>query len=219
VAHKNSNAYGERTRARIMLADFDGSSADFQHLVQAIGHAVKGSSPVIMTVQALPVANGPTATLAAPTRQNGDGPTAFDHGPVEEPEVQVEPQVEASPAPPKSQNGAKRKHKTPPLVEGLECTSGSKPLKDYLNAVGPDGHAMRYLAITQWLKEHRNFEEVGASHIYTCYKFLDMTVPPDVLGVFRGLKKRDCVQQGSADGLYKITLVGENQLTKARNKE
>jgi hypothetical protein len=83
-------------------------------------------------------------------------------------------------------------------------------------ALGVEDHGRRYLGITQWFKEHRQTPEIGADHIYTCYKFLGLPVPEDVTVAFRNLKQSGAVAKGSARGLYRITHIGENMLTEAR---
>ena len=119
----------------------------------------------------------------------------------------------------KPHNGAKRKHKTPSIISELEFISGVKPFKEYIEEQTPKDHSKRYLAITQWLKEYRGIAEVGADHVYTCYRFLSMAVPNDILSVFRALKKQGWVETGSEPGLFKINHIGENKLTPAKNKE
>lgn len=128
----------------------------------------------------------------------------------------AEPEPAPSPPASKPQNGAaKKKLRTPQLVSGLEFTSGRKPLTDYVKEIDPKEHSKRYLAIVFWLRQYRDISEVSGDHIYTCYRALGLNVPKDVGSVLRALKSQEWLERGSKDGLYKITHIGENQLTKA----
>jgi hypothetical protein len=166
---------------------------------------------------ALPApANGPS--VSSPTnRQNGDGPGLFDQLDAGEP-IHAQSEAEAPAASPPNSTRKKKKLRTPVPLD-LDLTSGSKPFKTYFEEQEPKTDSKRYLVIAQWLKEHRNIPEIGADHVYTCYRFLGMSVPEDVLSVFRGLKKQAWVEGGSSPGMFKINHIGENQLTQAKKKE
>jgi hypothetical protein len=215
VANKNNNASGERTKARIFWAEFDGLSSDFQQLVQVIGQAAK-APPIILNPAALPAPNGPVGALAAPGKQNGEQPTLFDNVSTEAP-AQVGLEVPA--AQPKPQNGTKRKPKTMEIIPELDCNSGDKPLADFLKGYEPKDHQARYLAIVKWLKDHKGILEVSDRHIYTCYMFLKIGVPDDVGSALRALKGRNLLERGSGAGLYKIGHIGESHLLDMSPKE
>lgn len=125
--------------------------------------------------------------------------------------------AEAAPTPAPKPQGSKpkRKFKVPVPVEGLEFISGKLPLKQYMEEQAAEEHSKRYLAIAFWLKEYRGFEEIGADHVYSCYRALGWNVPDDVLSVFRGIKAQGWVVEGSKKGLFKINHIGEGQLKKA----
>jgi hypothetical protein len=207
VAAKSNGSSGERSRVRFMLVDFDGSSSDVQLLAQTFANAVKAPQQIVMNA---PPAIGNGSISANPALAGN--PAVADV--VVTPD-QVEATSEARLAPSKPQNGSRRKLKTPSVISGLEFTSGAKSLKDYIQEQSPDGHSKRYLAVMQWLKEHRTIGEVGADHIYTCYRALGLTVPDDVLSVLRSLKKQAWVEAGTARGTFRITHIGEGQLSPA----
>lgn len=199
---------GERTRVRFMLVDFDGSSDDLQQLAQTFAQAVKVPQPILVSA--------PTpAALPAPTPFGGNNRVL---------DQQAEPPVEVEDSnPPEVVNGVttdpgmkprRRKYKTPAVIPDLEFASGEMPLKRYIDEQAPEENSKRYLAIAYWLKEYRDYEEIGADHIYTCYRALGLNVPDDVLSVFRGLKKQGWVIEGSQKGLFKINHIGEGQLKK-----
>jgi hypothetical protein len=103
------------------------------------------------------------------------------------------------------------------LVPELEFNNGDKSLKQYWDEQGdPKEESKRYLVIAQWLKLYRTIEEVGADHVYSAYRAMNLNVPKDVLSVFRSLKKQAWVEPGSKRGRFRITHIGENQLKAAR---
>jgi hypothetical protein len=160
---------------------------------------------------ALPAPAQPASIAAG---KNGAAPDLFEALPTEE-----DSDPEPEPPTTKPSNGTKRKLKTPNLISDLDFNSGLKPFKEYIAEINPQDHLRRYLAITQWLKEHHRIAEVGADHVYTCYRFLNLPVPDDMTVAFRNLKRLAWVEKGSTRGMYKITHIGENQLTEARKKE
>jgi hypothetical protein len=213
VGSKNNNSTGERCRARFMLVDFDGSSQDLQQIALTFAHAVKATQPA---------AGGPAAMASAhevtPVRVPKNTDTPSEVVGAISPEADV-PDLGMAVALTKPHNGAKRKYRTPSVVSELEFNDGSKSLKAYIDEQAPKDHSKRYLAIAQWLKVYRNILEVGADHVYSCYRFLGLMVPDNVLSVFHGLKKQAWVEAGSSRGFFKITHIGENQLTGGKPKE
>jgi hypothetical protein len=216
MANKKDVSPTERSRVRFMLVDFDGPSADLQQLAQTFAHAVKASPPVVVALP--PPVNGPVVATATPAQQNANTPGLFDEVP--DAEV-VQANTEEKPAASKTQNGTKRKYKskTPSVISDLEFSSGAKSLKDYIQEQAPTEHTKRYLAITQWLKEFRGITEVGANHIYSCYRDLGMTVPDDITRPLRKLRSQGWVEKGSAPSTFKIMHVGEGKLIQAPAKE
>ncbi len=205
MASKGNSQPGERSKVRFVFVEFDGASGDLQQIAQTLANAVR-QQPVVVNAPALPPAK-PTASLPA---GEGGNPGLFDG----DAEIEEEDRPDAPPRPPaaKRSAGVRKKLKTPSPVPGLEFASGAKSLKDYMEEQSPRGNPKKYLAITQWLKEYRAVEEVGADYVYTCYRALGWTVPDDVLSVFRSLKKQAWVEDGSGPGLYKINHIGEGQL-------
>jgi hypothetical protein len=215
VAKANNHSGGERSRARIVVLDLDLAAGDMGQLAGAILSAIKPPLPV---APALPTA----PPKALPYHQNGDQPGLFDQQIEAEEQEELRQQHEVPVAPAKPQNGSKKRGKlrTPVILSDLEFTSGSKPLDAYIAEQAPTEHSKRYLAITHWLKEYRSIAEVGADHIYTCYRYLSLSVPDDVLSIFRALKKQGWVEATSERGTFRINHIGEKQLLNAvKNKE
>ncbi len=207
---KSNPQSNERSRVRVIVVDFDGSSNDLHQLAGAIANAVKPPQPVVLTLPA------PAAQPALTHRLNGEQPGLFDqHADAGEIE---HVQSDAEPVAIKPTDGARKKRRLrTPVAIDLDLTTGPKPFKEYFEEMAPKSDSRRYLVIAQWLKEYRSIAEIGADHVYTCYRFVGMSVPEDLLRVFRGLKKQAWVDSGSGPGLFKINHIGENHLTK--NKE
>jgi len=191
-----------------MLVDVDGTSADVQQLAQIFAGAVKAAPQAAMIHAPLFAANLPGPSAVAQTANPQDGQATGEAGPVE----LLQPAAERVTAVPRTQNG-KKKLRTPKLVSNLEFTSGDMPLKQFWNEHGdPTQDSKRYLVVAQWLKRYRSIEEVGADHVYTAYRAMNLTIPSDVLSVFRSLKRQAWVEAGSKKGSFRITHVGENRL-------
>lgn len=212
MANKAKPPSSERTRVRFMLVDFDGSSDDLQQLAHTFAQAVKIPQPILVAP-------------APPIPLNGHVAPGVHGKPLEQAEEAQETLIDPTEAEPaavdtaergnsKPSGGTKRKYKSPEVIADLEFTSGSMPLKQYMDEQAPEEHSKRYLAIAFWLKEYRSYQEIGADHVYSCYRALGLNVPDDVLSVFRGLKKRGWVVEGTEKGLFKINHIGEGQLKK-----
>ena len=218
MASKNHNPPpNDHVRARFMLVDVEGSSQDLQQIAQAFAHAVKAGQPVVVHLPALPAPQepAPMRTLNGATESNGHARAPLNGAATDAVEVDAEVKAPAS----RPQNCVKRKLKTPTLISDLEFTSGAKPFQAYIEEQSPKDHSKRYLAIAYWLRQYRNITEIGANHVYTCYRCLSMGVPDDVGSALRGLKKQAWMEAGSARGLFKLTHIGENQLTPEKPKE
>lgn len=194
----------ERSRVRFIMVDFEGTSSDLQQLSQTLANAVKAPQSVVAGLP--PPQNRHTSAL--PPSQPLEQPGLFDEAEADEQEEEL-----AAPAP-RPQNGTKKKPKvrTPVVLNDLNLTDGDKPFEKYIEEQAPKKHSKRYLVIAQWLKEYRNIAEVGADHVYTCYRHLGLSVPDDVLSVFRGMKKQGWVTDGTEPGTFKINHIGEKQL-------
>ena len=205
MAKKAYSESGERSRVRFIMVDFDGTSSDLQQLAQTFANAVKAPQSVVVTLPA-PQQNGHPPAL--PHAQPAEQPGLFDE--VEAAEQGAEPAAPVA----RPQNGTKKKPKlrTPVVLTDLNLTDGDKPFEKYVEEQTPRKHSKRYLVIAQWLKECRNITEVGADHVYTCYRHLSLSVPDDVLSVFRAMKKQGWVTEGSEPGMFKINHIGKKQL-------
>jgi hypothetical protein len=220
VRNKGGNPTpNERAKVRVVMVEFEGASGDLQQLAQTLANAVRPQQ-IVMPIQA-PSAQ---AALPAPPAINGAAigqprDLFTEYSDAEEVLESDASLPEARPSTPKVTSSVRRKPKTPELIEDIDFTSDPKPFKQFLQELGVEDHGRRYLGIAQWFKEHRQIAEIGADHIYTCYKFLAIAVPEDVTAAFRAMKKKGAVAQGSSRGMYRITHVGENMLTEARKQD
>lgn len=207
MANKPSPSNGH-ARIRFTHVDFDGPADQLQQLVQTFAQAVKAPQQIFVTTPA-------PAALPAPTPFSGGNRVLEQAAEVAAVVVDAPPAETVNGA--ATEAGAKprrRKYKTPAVIADLEFTGGPMPLQRYIDEQAPEENSKRYLAIAFWLKEYRGYEEIGADHIYTCYRALGLNVPGDVLGVFRKLKGQGWVVEGSQKGLFKINHIGEGQLKK-----
>jgi hypothetical protein len=208
VANKGNAQSGDKNRFRVLLIEGDVLPGELQVFAQTLVAAIRPTAPAPLPPRAAPSA------IPAP-KPPAEEASLFTRV-VSEDVPDAESELAPQPPAPKPQNGAaKKKLRTPQPVPGLEFASGTKSLKDYLEEQQPDGDAKRYLAMTWWLREYRQIAEVGADHIYSCYRAMNWNVPDDVLSVFRYLKRQAWVERGSGPGLYRINHIGEGQLRKA----
>jgi hypothetical protein len=110
---------------------------------------------------------------------------------------------------------ATRQYRTPQTID-IIFNSGDITFKDFVNQKNPDNDNKKYLVVAYWLKKYGNTPDVSADHVYTCFRYMTWTVPPDVLQPFRNLKARQYgwMSNGSAKGTYTINHLGENEIEK-----
>lgn len=125
-------------------------------------------------------------------------------------EVEVAEEVEARPRPVKRSPA-----RTPVVVDSLDLRGGDKPLAAFLTEFKvPDEVTKRYLAIALWCKSHRKLDEIGADHVYTCYRGMGWTIPNDPGQPFRDMKKHGWMKSGTAKATFAINHIGEGEVLK-----
>jgi hypothetical protein len=103
----------------------------------------------------------------------------------------------------------------PPLLKDFDHNAGEMPLETYMKQKDISTQTNKYLVLAAWFKKYKEVEEIGTSHIYTCFQLLDWPAPDDMGQPFRDLKKRDSYfENGSKNGLWKITIIGLNIVDK-----
>lgn len=118
-------------------------------------------------------------------------------------------------------NGVARQYRTPKPID-LDLSSGSVPLKTFMDKAKPEGDIKRYLAITYWLKTYLQIEEISMDHAYTCYRHMGTgwQVPADASKPFRQMKSKTYgwMKSGSSRGSFVINHLGENEARKMINE-
>ena len=115
----------------------------------------------------------------------------------------------STPAKPKSKSGSRPQPRTPELLDDLDLTSATVPLKAFMEQKHPAGDTKKYLAIAYWLKTYLNVNEITMDHVYTCYRSLGWNVPNDAGVALRNAKSNAWMKKGTGKGSYAINHVGE----------
>jgi hypothetical protein len=191
------------TKIRFIMLEAEGNATDLQQIAQAITSAVRPTT-IIQQIPAPPAMHAMLGN-AAPQATTDDLNL--------QPSVEfVDEAMQVAPLPKKSSgNGVKRKLPVPSVLE-LDLTSGTMPFAQYFQQKSPDSHSGRYLVIAAWLKEHRQIDEIGIDHIYTCYRTMNLNVVRDVGSIFRSCKQQGWFNAASERGQFAINHVGLGQV-------
>jgi len=178
------------------------NAADLSQITQAIQNAVR---PTITPVRL----NGPTSA-----RANGAEAAAVEQPVVDvegeevaEEAVDVSHEKEARPAAP-------RTPKKPPKVVSLDL-GGDPSFVQFATDKAPPSHLMRCLTVAAWFKLHKQVDAVTASHVYTCYRYMDSWTK-DIVDWGQPLRdlKRQQLLGGEKRGSYEINQIGLQQVEK-----
>ena len=106
-----------------------------------------------------------------------------------------------------------RSYRSPEILTDLDLTAGKISLKAFLEEkkVG-ENDSKRTLAAAVWLKQNRGIVDIGADHLFTCYRHMGWTTAKDVMASVRGLKKLSCFSKGKEPGTYAVNHIGENRV-------
>lgn len=120
-------------------------------------------------------------------------------------------------APPPA-NKPKRERKAPPipaLLKDFDPNDAEVTLEDFVNQKNTSTQINKYLVIGAWFKKYKNTDEIGTSHIYTTFQLFKWQAPDDMAQPFRNMKHNNSYfDNGSKTGLWKITIVGLNEVDK-----
>ena len=196
-ADRNQREKG-KVKFRFIEFELEGSDSTLEESLRNIATAIaKGSySPRLAAVghgQALPAqAEGPS-----------DGAATVESDDAAEYDSAVED------APGEDRPRGPRNYRNPKVLDDLDLTSASIPLKEFCDGKKPDTELKKYLVIAAWLKEHLKVEEVTIDHIYTCYRALGWFPPRDVAQPLRDMKsKQGWFSKGKGKGAYAINHIG-----------
>ena len=186
----------DKAKIRFIFVEMEGSNAALESSVKDVVKAI--SQPARRPRPSLPP--------SAQQQQLPDGAeqAEFDFD-VEDADYEDVEVTDDKPKP-------KKKRSAPKLnVLDLDLEAGSPTLKEFYDTKSPTNHSHRYLSIMYWLTEHLDIESIGVDHIYTCYRFLQLSVPSDVGQVFRDMAKTDRGYVTRTErGHYRINHIGEN---------
>lgn len=201
---KNFSGPDDRAKVKFRVIEFELEGAN-----AAVENSVKNLTTVIMQK------NGPSAPAKpALTRGNGAGPALPGVSPAaedEQPENLEEPVTGAEEDVAESNPARPRVPRKPPVPEviNIDLTSGDMPFEG--KKLDTDWN--KYLACAMWLKEHRDTATVTDDHIYTMFKFMKWTIPGDVAGPLRSMKKQGWFTTPER-GKYAINHLGENEVNR-----
>lgn len=189
---------------RVIEFEIDGGNDTLAEGMKALTTALS-KSPVTTTVvsqRALPPAatKHTTATTVPDVEQlaGPDGETA-ELSETDTIETNASPRQKRPSAPPP----------TPDVLSDIDLNSGKVSLKDFVSQKNPSETYARIATIAVWYKENHNIEDVNTDRIYTAYRFLDWTPPPDLGQALRNLKSsKKWFDKGEAKGGYKINMLG-----------
>lgn len=192
----------DKAKIRLIYVEMEGSNDALESSIRDVVKAI--SQPQRRTRPALPPTNQQNQ-LAEDQRSEADGQAEFDFDEVEDADYEeVEERRD------KSQSKRNRSKPRYEILE-LELDSGDPTLKEFYEQKDPSSNPRRFLVMMYWLKEHLGQDAVGVNHIYTCFRFLKITIPSDIGQVFRTMLKQDMGYVSRVDrGSYRINHIGEN---------
>jgi hypothetical protein len=197
-----SKTKGESTsrpnRIRFIMLDADLSDGNLTELTQAITSALRPQLPQRI---APPPSIG---QLAA-----GNGHTAVEEAEVAEAEVLETPAAEV-PAP--AATPRVRPQYDPPTPNYLPDLDPDMAFKEYAAARPQSMQTKRYLLAAVWLRDHKQLQNVGMDHVYTCYRNAGWPLKiRDWDSNFRSLVRQKWMRR-IAPGEYAVNPIGEAEL-------
>jgi len=212
---------GEKSKVVFIYLEAEGSTPAIQESLHQIATSLKTRNAAGSRVLPSGLPPGRDAARkpgSVPRREESQ--LAFSELVPPEEDAVVEPSTPEDP--PSARTGTstrsqKRTYPQPKVVEGLEITSGNLPFKDFVQQKKPSGHHAKYLVIAFWLKDCRGMSNITVDHVYTCYRFMNWSTPPDMGDPFRKLKKKSFFISRE-DGVFSLSNVGENKVNEMSPK-
>jgi hypothetical protein len=186
-----------RVKFRVIEFEVEGANATLIESIKNLGAAISrgNSAQPIKTIRPATGNGAAVLSAGATDAEESDDSETIEH------EVSA-----ATPSRPR----AKRTINSPEILN-VDFTSGTVPLKDFVEGKSPDSDAKRYAVIAYWFKHYGATPNVTADHIHTGYRFLGWNTPKDAAQPLRDLKsKNQWLSKGEARGEYTINHVGEN---------
>jgi len=197
-------------KIQFVFVNVEGNQDTLQTALHQVGEALnRGMNPQIRTIIAVP-----TKKLPGDTSTNGEKAEEFYEVQLEEVENATAENGTSYAA--SNVNKPKKERKAPPtpaILKDFDPNDGSPSFLEYVKTKNTSTQINKYLVIAAWFKKHGETEEIGPSHIYTCFQLMKWDAPDDMGQPFRNMKKNDSyVDNGTKKNLWKITIVGLNEV-------
>jgi hypothetical protein len=190
-----------KIKFRFIDFEMDGGDATLQDAIREITRAI--GKPAVVKVS--------PALAAAGSGQN----IHVDDGVDEVDEETESPDDDGSDD--EATTSKPRRYKSPTVLE--VDLKADLPLRPFLDSLPLDSDSKRYMAIAYWFKTYRATAEVTPDHIYTGYKAMNWTtIPKDVGGPLRSLKKDGFFAKSTGKHAYTINHIGESKVEEMINK-
>jgi hypothetical protein len=198
---------GSKLKFRVIEFEVEGDDAAIHEGLRSIQAAIARPKSSGMPMRYIAAGSGPVATPVPPSMVDEEIEPPQTELAFDEVDHPADPEPEPKPT---TRKGAQRRVVTPKPLDSLDITSGLG-LEAFLKEKAPDSIQRTFLVFVYWLKEHRGVETVTASHIYTCYRMLDLAVPKDFVSPLSDMRaKRKWLDKVDGEGEYKINLLGMN---------
>ena len=113
----------------------------------------------------------------------------------------------------------KKPPKTPALLKDFDPNDAETSFEDFVAEKDTSNQFNKYLVIAAWFKQFRQVDEIGTSHIYTCYRLMKWDWPINMAQPFQDMRRlHEYFENGSKSGLYAITIVGLKEVNKMKGK-
>jgi hypothetical protein len=193
-----------KIKFRFIDFEMDGGDATLQDAIREITRAI-GKPAVIKVAPALAAAGG------------AQNPQADDVEDEVDEDNDSSNDDESGGSDDAAKDKPKRYYKSPTVLD-IDLKS-ENPLRPFLESLAPDSDAKRYMAIAYWFKTYRATSEVTPDHIYTGYKAMNWTtIPKDVGGPLRSLKKEGLFRKGTGKYTYTLNHIGDSRVEEMINK-
>jgi hypothetical protein len=195
---------GGTSRIRFVMLDAELTDGDLTQVTQAIQNALRPPTLVQHRALTAPNQNGGTSS-SMPEEASDD---ASDH-PID---AAVDPQSELTEQRRPARDGKPRKYRSPQVID-LDLHS-EPSLAGYTRTRELDSDTDKFLTIAAWSKECRKINEIGADHVYTCFRSLHWSTDIGDFGAPLRYLKQQQLMTSSGRGLYSINHLGLDRVMK-----
>jgi hypothetical protein len=205
-------------KIQFVFVNVEGEQETLREALRQVGTVLnRGMNPPARTLVALPVSQTPAIEDG---KQNGHAAEQVYELVDTEGEQDEATQVGTGEVASVSRSKRERKApRIPPLLQNFDPKDAEVSLEDFVKQKDTSTQTNKYLVLATWFQKYKNEDEIGPSHIFTCFPLVDWPKPDDMGQPFRDMKKRDhYFENGSKNGLWKITIIGLNVVDKMTPK-